>query len=388
MNDHFNQLIEDRKKQGLLRILRPNQSRGGGRVVCNGRELIDFCSNDYLGLGDHPRLKQAIADGAFKYGSASGASRLMSGDLALHHELEQATAQFKGKEAALVFNSGFQANAGLLPALAGPGDCVFLDRLSHASLIDGIRLSGAAFHRFEHNSLDHLRRLLEQHRAGARTAWIVTETVFSMDGDRAPLEGLVELKERFDCLLLVDEAHATGVFGAHGAGCAEAAIVAPAVDLIMGTYSKALAGFGGYVACSSIMKDYLINTCRSFIYSTALPPCVIAGNLESLNLIHDEPFRRKQVLQSAETLRNGLAKAGFDVRGSSQIVPIILGQNEKALHFAQTLETRGYRCLAVRHPTVPANEARLRLSISYHHSAEEIEKLVRDITQVRDEYKN
>ncbi len=388
MTDRFKQFLEDRKNQGLLRILRPNQSRSRGRVVCNGREMIDFCSNDYLGLADHPRLQQAIADGALKYGSAAGASRLMSGDFELHHELERRTAQFKGKEAALVFNSGFQANAGLFPALAGPGDCVFMDRLSHASLIDGVRLSGAAFHRFDHNSLDHLEKLLKRHRAAAQTAWIVTETVFSMDGDCAPLEDLVELKRKFDCRMMVDEAHATGIFGAHGAGCTESAGVQSEVDLIMGTFSKALAGFGAYVACDSIMKDYLINTCRSFIYSTALPPCIVAGNLESLALIHDEPFRRDRILRSADMLRVGLAGAGFAVRGTSQIVPVILGKNEKALHFAGALEAMGYRCLAVRHPTVPASEARLRVSVSCHHSAMDIENLIHDLIRARDEYKD
>lgn len=375
--------LEERKVQGLSRSLKPITCRNQSRITINGKEYLDLSSNDYLGLSQHPLLIEEIKCALDKFGTASCASRLMSGDSKLHHELEEKTAFFKNKEAALVFNSGYQANVGIISSLYGEGDVIFYDRLSHASIIDGIILSGARHLRFRHNDLEHLKGLLKKEREKFSKALIVTETIFSMDGDRAPLRGLVELKQRFNCSLLVDEAHATGIFGRNGSGIVEEEGLESEVDLIMGTFSKALAGFGAYLAASSEIIDYLINICRCFIYSTALPPEIIAGNLASLKLIKDEPERRVKLLESAEYFRSELESRGFKVRGNSQIVPLVVGENQKTVEFSRLLQERGYWTLPIRYPTVPKQEARLRFSLTFNHTRETLGKLIRDIDECR-----
>ena len=377
------EFLEERGKQGLLRKLKPAALRFDGKIHFGSREYIDFSSNDYLGLSGHPKLKKAAIEAVDKFGLGACASRLLSGDSEIFHLLEEAIAKFKGKEAALIFNCGYQANIGIISTLFTRGDCIFSDRLSHASIIDGMLLSQAKIFRFHHNDCQHLESLLEKERNKFGNALIITESIFSMDGDRAPLKELVRLKEKHNCQIMVDEAHATGVFGENGSGLVEEEGLSEKIDLIMGTFSKALAGFGAYLATSKSIVDYLVNTCRSFIYSTALPPVLIACNLASLELIKDEPHRRKTLLIMAKMLRDKLEEKGFYVKGSSQIIPLILGDNLRALKFANKIQDQGYWVLPVRPPTVPAGEARLRLSLSYYHNEETLNKLIDVISAIR-----
>jgi len=374
--------LAQRKKDGLLRVLRPADSRKSGKIYRNGKESLDFSSNDYLGLSEHPNLKEAARKAIESLGVSASASRLLSGDLNIHHLVEEKVAHFKGKESALVFNSGYQANIGIISSLYSRADAVFCDRLSHASIIDGVQQSGAKLFRFDHNDLNHLDSLLKSQRPKFKNCLIVTETVFSMDGDKPPLTELVNIKNVYGCFLMVDEAHATGIFGRNGAGVVEEQGLCEQIELIMGTFSKALGSFGAYLACSAKIKEYLINSCRSFIYSTALPPAVMAANLEALNIVRDEPFRRKTLLANADYFRSRLRQAGFDVRGSSQIVPLIVGDSNKAVRLSHELEQHGYWVLPVRPPTVPTGQARLRFSLTFHHSRQVLEKLANQLVEI------
>lgn len=376
------EFLKRRAEDGLLRQLCPAASRRNGMLSFGGREYIDFSSNDYLGLSHDPRLIAEAAKALETWGVSSSASRLMSGDLDIHHQLETKTAAFKKKEAALVFNSGYQANVGILSALYGKSDCIFADRLCHASIIDGVLLSGARLFRFRHNDAGHARVLIEKERNKFRNALIVTESIFSMEGDRAPLDELVGLKERYDCAMMADEAHATGIFGAGGSGVVEDDGLSARIDLIMGTFSKALGGFGGYLAASRATIDYLVNACRSFIYSTALPPSVIACNALSIDIVRKESFRRIQLLENARFLRDGLRQQGFEVRGCSQIVPVMTGETKRTAACAQRLREKGYRVLPIRPPTVPENSARLRLSLTAFHTEEILQRFINDLGDI------
>ncbi|MBL7071668.1 MAG: 8-amino-7-oxononanoate synthase [Candidatus Omnitrophica bacterium] len=375
--------LSEREERGLLRTLEPADSRHDGKIRFEDEEFIDFSSNDYLGLSGHPKVKNASKKAIDEFGASASASRLLSGDLSLCHRLEEATAEFKGKESSLVYNSGYQANVGIISALCKKGDAIFLDELSHASIIDGMLLSGARFFTFRHNDPGHLLSLLKKERPRFKEALIITETIFSMDGDRCPLREIIGLKESYDCRLLVDEAHATGIFGKNGSGVAEEEGLAEKVDMIMGTFSKALGSFGSYVATTGRIKDYLINSSRSFIYSTALPPSVIAANLAALGLIKEEPWRRSELLKNSDYLRGELSKSGFTVKGSSQIIPIILGESRAAADMSRCLKEKGYRALPIRPPTVAMGESRLRLSLTYYHKKEVLEKFVHDIQVCR-----
>ncbi len=381
--EKIEEFLRKREQEGLLRRLKPVSSRVGGALSYCGREYIDFSSNDYLGLSGHPKIVEAAKAALDEFGSANCASRLMSGDSELCHKLEEKIAEFKNKESALFFNSGYQANVGIISSLYGRGDCIFLDRLSHASLIDGAVLSQASLLRFRHNDINHLDALLQKERPKFKNALIVTETVFSMDGDKAPLKELVELKDKYNCEILVDEAHATGVFGKNGSGVVEEEGLAKKVDFIMGTFSKALAGFGAYLTASNKITEYLINTCRSFIYSTALPPAIIASNLASLDIIKEQPYRRERLLGLAQYFRDGLKDSGFQVRGQSQIVPVIIGENIKTQESAMRLQENGFWILPIRPPTVPKGEARLRFSLTFYHNKEILQRLINDITKIR-----
>lgn len=373
------EFLKKKELEGALRVLRPIASRKEGEIKINGKRYLDFSSNDYLGLAQHPKMIEAAKDALSKFGTASCGSRLLSGDLELHHLLEEKVARFKNKESALVFNSGYQANIGIISSLCGKESCIFSDKLNHASIVDGILLSGARFFRFQHNDVEHLESLLKKERARFKNAMIITESVFSMDGDIAPLKDLVCLKEKYNCTIMVDEAHATGIFGETGSGIVEQEGLSEKVDLIMGTFSKALGSFGAYLAAPKKLIEYLVNTCRSFIYSTALPPSVIACNLKSLELIKEEPGRRKKLLAGAEYFRNTLKANDLAVRGSSQIVPLVLGDNLKVVEFAKNLQEKGYWVLPIRPPTVPDGQARLRFSLTFYHNTGILKQLVEDI---------
>jgi len=363
----WTEFLEERERRQLLRRLVPSEARSPGVAVRGGREFVDFSSNDYLGLSSHPALLAAARDALARYGVGAGASRLMSGDLAIHHALEEEVASFKGTEAALVFNSGYQANTGIVPALLGRHDAVFADQLCHASQLDGALLSRARLFRFRHNDPEHLVHLLVRHRGSFQRALAMTESVFSMDGDRAPLAALLEACRRHRCLFLVDEAHATGVFGPQGRGCVEAEGLAGEVDLVMGTFSKALGAFGGYLAASRTVVDLLVNSARSFIYSTALPAPVIAASLAALRLCAAETVRGEELLHRAAIFREALRERGWRAAGESQIVPVAVGDSGRAVALSATLAGSGYLALPVRPPTVPEGSARLRFSLTLAH---------------------
>ena len=367
--------LDQQREKGGLRSLRSVIRRGKGRLVLAGddaQELLDFSSNDYLGLAEHPALIAAAQEALNRFGAGSGASRLMSGDLAVHHELEEAVALLKGKEAALTFGSGYMANAGIIPALVARHDLIFSDRLNHASIHDGCRLSGARLVRFRHNDLNHLAELLTKKR-GTGTALIVVESIYSMDGDRCPLPELVALKERFGCLLMVDEAHATGVFGENGGGVIEEDGVGSGVDLAMGTFGKALGSYGAYVAGNRVLIEYLLNRARSFVFSTALPPAVAAASLAAAQLIRQEPALRHELHEKIEYFKGLLRTGGYNADlGPSQIIPIRVGESRAALNKADLLRKKRIFATAVRPPTVPEGTARLRFSIPRHHSTADL----------------
>ena len=375
------EFLKKRQEDNLLRVLKPATSRGQGLRFSKGREYIDLSSNDYLGFTTHPKLKGASKEVVDRLGVGSSASRLLSGDLDIYHELEEEVANFKCKEKALIFNSGYQANVGIISAFCRRGDVIFSDKLNHASIIDGIILSGAKFFRFSHNDSNHLEHLLREQRRKFKEALIITESIFSMDGDKPALKELVNLKEKYNCKLMADEAHATGIFGKKGSGVVEEEGVVGEIDIIMGTFSKALGSFGGYVACSKESVDYLINTARSFIYSTALPPSVIAANLASLELVREEPERRRDLINNADYFRQELKAAGFKIKGSSQIVPLIVSDSQKVIKISEELQRKGYWVLPIRPPTVPTGESRLRFSLTYCHSKEILEKLIKDLCE-------
>jgi 8-amino-7-oxononanoate synthase len=380
--DWIEEFLRQRKEQNLLRTLRPAVLRKEGKIYFKGKKFFDFSSNDYLGLAGHPELKQAARESLEELGTSSSASRLLSGDLEIHHRLEEKIALLKGKENALVFNSGYQANVGIISSLCKKDDVIFSDKLNHASILDGILLSRAKLFRFLHNDLNHLEYLLKQERGKFKNCLIVTETIFSMEGDRPPLKELVSLKERYNCKIMVDEAHATGIFGKDGSGVVQEEGLADRVDLVMGTFGKALGSFGAYIAGSNKIIEYLINTCRSFIYSTALPPSVIAANLAGLKLLNKEPFRRKMLLANARYFSNELKKKGFKIKGSSQIVPLIVADTEKAIKLSAYLQDKGYWVLPIRPPTVPVRESRLRFSLTYNHTQGVLQELIKEINKI------
>ena len=368
--------LHEQKSSDLLRVLRNFESRRKGLVFWNNKKFIDFSSNDYLGFSDNAYIKKRSIQFIKKYGNSSAASRLLSGDFSYHHQLEKALANLKEKESALLFGSGFLANVGVLPALVAKEDVIFADQYIHASLIDGLQLCQAKFFRFKHNDANHLKLLLKKYRSDYKRAYIVTESVFSMDGDRASIESLIALKQRFDAFLYVDEAHGTGLFGPDGGGYLNELGVSDEIDIIMGTLGKALGSYGAYVAGSQNLKDFLVNRARSFIFSTSLPPSVVGAALGGVELLKKEPKRRKKVLALAEYFRIKLQKKGFQTIGDTQIIPIIIGKAEDAVRLSEKLLEEGFLALPIRPPTVSANSSRLRFSLTYYHSKEQIDSVI------------
>jgi len=368
---------------GLRRTLRLVESAPGAHVTVGGRELVCFSSNNYLGLANHPAIRAAVKAAVDRWGFGSGASRLVSGHRVPHRELESRLAAFKGTQAALVCPTGYQANLAAIRGLAGRGDVILLDKLDHASIIDGARGSGATVRVFGHRDYCKLERLLER-TASARRRVIVTDSLFSMDGDLADLLRLVELKQSYDAILCIDEAHATGVFGPMGKGVAEMMSVADQIDVTVGTLSKALGGIGGFITASAEVIDWLINTAGPFIYTTALPPAACAAALAALDLVAREPERRRKLLTQAQHLRNELTERGWDIGGScSQIVPIIVNESEQAQALSAALEADGLLVPAIRPPTVPRGRARLRISLSAEHTPEDLERLIGTLDRCR-----
>ncbi len=337
-------------------------ARGGGvRVRRAGRDLISFSCNDYLNLTHHPKLKQAAHAAIDAYGTGAGASRLVTGDVPLYAELESALAAYKGTESALIFGSGYLANLGAIPALVGKGDLILADKLSHACMIDAAKLSGATVMRFAHNNLDHCRLLLEANRAEHHHCLVLTETVFSMDGDRAPIQALSRLCKEFDSWLMTDDAHGFGVLPR----------TASPADIQMGTLSKACGSYGGYVCGSNLLISYLTTAARSLIFSTALPPATLAASLAGVKIIANEPDLVAKPMAHA---RHFTSLLGLDP-ATSAIVPVLLKENEKTLAASQQLEARGFLVAAIRPPTVPDNTARLRFAFTSSHETADVEAI-------------
>lgn len=366
--------LREYEDAGLLRRLRSIDCLPGGMArMEDGREVVNLASNDYLGLAHHPSLMEAMQKGVVDYGVGSTASRLVTGTRAVHARLEAALAELKGTEASLSFSSGYATSVGLIPSIAAKGDVIILDKLSHASLIDGAKLSGAQLHTFLHNDVDSLRRQLSKIRAKMpdTNVLVVTESVFSMDGDRAPLREIADVKDEFSAMLLVDEAHGFGLMGRRGAGLASECGVSERVEFQMGTLSKSAGLSGGYVACSRAWADCLINQARSFIYSTAPAPCLAEAALESIRLIAGDEgeVRRARLGELAREFSMILGQSG---RPMSSIFPYIVGENEDALSLADRLLERGYLAPAIRFPTVPRGTARLRMTLTANHSDEQL----------------
>jgi 8-amino-7-oxononanoate synthase len=370
--------LDELRSLGLHRRTRLVSGPQGPHVLLDGKPVLLLCSNNYLGLADHPSLRQAAADAAMRWGVGAGASRLVSGTMTIHRRLEERLAAFKGRESALVFGSGYLANAGTIAALARPGDVVFSDELNHASIIDGCRLSRADVFVYEHCDMEHLEWGIVE--AEGRGALIVTDSVFSMDGDVAPLAEIVELAERFGLRTMVDEAHGTGVLGPEGRGALAELGLENQVDVIVGTLGKALGSYGAFVACDEQMARYLVNAARTFIFSTALPPPAVAAALAGLDLLEREPRRVEKLAANAAALRQELEREGFDVGGSrTQIIPLVIGEAELAMRICEAALARGVFAQAIRPPTVPVMTSRLRLAVMATHREAELRAAARTL---------
>lgn len=372
LEDHALAELQRLTDAGLRRRLRPLDSAQGVLVMREGRKLVNFSSNDYLGLADSAELAQAFMEGVERFGTGAGASRLVCGDLAAHEELETELAVFKRTEAAIAFSNGYATALGVIPAVVGTGDTILLDKLCHASLIDAAKLSGATIRVFPHNHLEKLEKLLTgvREKDAAARVLIVTESIFSMDGDAAPLQEIVALKERFGAWLMVDEAHGVGVLGPQGRGLAAELGVEDLIELQMGTLGKALGVSGGYVACSRAVRDLLVNKARSLIYSTAPPPAVAWAAKEAVKLVVSDKgdALRTQLKARREALGLGSAPAA--------IFPLIIGDEGEAVRASEALLEQGFLIPAIRFPTVARGTARLRLTLSAAHEVVQIESLV------------
>jgi glycine C-acetyltransferase/8-amino-7-oxononanoate synthase len=358
--------LAELRESGLHRRLRLVESPQGPRVTLDGRRVLLLCSNDYLGLADRAEVRDAAAEAALRWGAGAGASRLISGNMTPHGELERRLAAFKGYEAALLFGSGYLANVGTIAALAGRGEVVFSDELNHASIVDGCRLARAETFVYRHGDAEHLAWGLRE--AGGRGALIVSDGVFSMDGDVAPLAELARLARDHGCRLMVDEAHATGALGPGGRGSVAAAGLSDEVDLVVGTLGKALGSYGAYVCASAELREYLLNTARSFIFSTAPPPPSLAAALAALTLLEEEPAMVERLNANAATLREGLAAEGLAAGGGqSQIVPLEVGDAARTMELCERLLERGVFAQGIRPPTVPEGSSRLRFSAMATH---------------------
>jgi 8-amino-7-oxononanoate synthase len=375
--------LAELERANLKRGLREISSEHDAYVEFDGRRMLMLSSNNYLGLASHPALKRAAAAAVENWGVGAGASRLIAGSLKPLHDLERQIARFKGLESALVFGSGYLANLGVLSALAGPGDVIFSDELNHASLIDGCRLSKAAVRIYRHRDVSHLAAMLPE-AAGARRRLIVTDSVFSMDGDLAPLADLVELARTHRAATVVDEAHGLGVFGPHGEGLASELGLEREIDIHVGTLSKALGSYGAYVAGSQVLTDFLINRARSLVFSTGLSPAMAAAAGAAIDLLEADRSLIAQLWDNARYLKQGLERAGFQLAPTaSPILPVMVGESASALEMAAALFERGFYVIAIRPPTVPPGTARLRLTPTAAHTRADLDRTLTAFGEIR-----
>jgi len=378
--------LDEIKEKNLYRTLRLLKGEQQPVVIIDDREVILLCSNNYLGLSSHPKLKAAAKEAIDKYGCSASSSRLISGNMGLHEKLEGKIANFKKTEDSLLFNSGYTANVGVIPTLIGKGDVIFSDELNHASIIDGCRMSRAEIRVFPHKDMDFLEKLLSESSKFKRKL-IITDGVFSMDGDLAPLPEIVKLADKYSSAIMVDDAHATGILGRGGRGIVEHYGLDGKVEIIMGTLGKALGSFGAYIAGNKILKEYLINKCRSFIFTTALPPPVLASSFAAIELIEGEPQIREKLWSNVKYLRKELTQLGYSIGGETQIIPIIIGDEGLTMTLGERLLDEGVFVQGIRYPTVPRGKARLRITVSSAHSMDNLEKALDAFDKVGHELK-
>jgi 8-amino-7-oxononanoate synthase len=370
--DELQARLDDLRDQGLYRKLRLISGPQGPRVLLDGKPVLLLCSNNYLGLADHPRVRQAAADAAMRWGAGAGASRLVSGNMTIHRRLEERIAEFKGAETCLLFGSGYLANTGIVAALAREGDVVFSDELNHASIVDGCRLARARTFVYDHCDMDHLEWGLRE--AGGRGALIVTDGVFSMDGDVAPLQRLVEIAHRYDARVMVDDAHGLGALGPGGRGSVADAGLEDDIDIVVGTLGKSLGSYGAYACMSRTMSKYLINTARTLIFSTALSPPAVAAAGAALDLLIAEPRRVERLQRNAKIMREALAGHGMATgESATQVLPLVVGAADDAVRVCERALEKGIFAQAIRPPTVPEGSSRLRLAVMASHTRTELQ---------------
>lgn len=377
----FEQKIKNLETRHLRRQFRIVESPSDTTIIIEGRRFISMASNNYLGLANHPAVNRAAVEAIEQWGVGAGAARLISGTMTPHHQLEQDLAQFKQVEAALTFGTGYTTNLGLIPALIERDGLILADRYCHASLIEACRLAKARLRVFHHNDVEHLEKLLKKREKACPTL-VVTEGVFSMDGDLAPLPELLTLCRQYEGTLVIDDAHGTGVMGENGRGTIEHFGLNPQDVIQMGTLSKAIGTSGGYIAGPAALRDYLINTSKAFIYTTASPPAIAAGASAAIRIIQDEPERLERLRKNRDALHASLTGLGFQLTGTqSPILPILVKSPERALEMSQALHEAGVYVPAIRPPTVPKDRSRLRLTVSSEHTEEQLENVMRRIQE-------
>jgi len=388
MDEILQSVLAERRAQNLYRERKVVASAQGAEVFVDGKKYLNFCSNDYLGLANHPAIIAAFKKAADEYGVGSGASHLVCGHTKLHHQLEEKLAEFTGRPRALLFSTGYMANLGVINALLGKSDFVFEDKLNHASLLDAGLLSGARFQRFLHNDLNNLEsrlvRVAAPENSGARKL-IVVDGVFSMDGDCAPLPQLAALAEKHNAWLMADDAHGIGVLGRHGGGCAEHfGLDRHQLPILMATLGKGFGTFGAFVAGSEALIETLIQFSRTYIYTTAMPAAVAAATLKSLELVIAENWRREHLQHLIARFRRGAAQIGLELFSSNTAIqPLSIGDAAEALRWSEALAARGIWISAIRPPTVPVNSARLRITLSAAHSETQVDRLLAALQEVR-----
>ena len=369
----FRDEIKDLKKKGLYRELRTIEGEQDSSVVMNGKRVLMFSSNNYLGLANHPGLKKASMDAALCYGTGSGGSRLISGNMEVHRTLEKEIALFKGTDRALLFSSGYHANVGAISALTGEGDLILSDELNHASIVDGCRLGRAEVRIYKHANMNSLKEILRR-SSRFKKRLIITDSVFSMDGDIAPLPDIVDLAEKYSALVMVDDAHGTGVLGEKGKGVIEHFGLGGRVEIQMGTLGKALGSFGAYIAGSEDLIHYLVNKARSFLYTTALPPSVCGSALAALKILGEGPHLISQLRHNATYFREGLRDLGYPIpEGETPIIPLVFGDPSVTMEMAQRLFDEGVYVQGIRPPTVPDGTSRLRITLMATHTKEQLD---------------
>ncbi len=388
VSDFFGQEIERLKRKDSYRSLRAMEGAAAPRMHVDGREVIVLCSSNYLGLATHPRLKAAAIEATDRLGVCSTASRLIAGNNELYHTLEERLAAFKGREAALVYSTGYMANLGVISAVVGEGDIIYTDALSHASIVDGCRLSRAVVKIFPHNDLDALEDLLRAD-SGVRRKLIVIDGVYSMDGDLAPFPDLTKLAKRYEALLMLDDAHGTGILGERGAGTAEHFGLegSDGADIEIGTLGKALGSFGAYVVGSRSLREYLINRSRSFIFTCALAPPALAAAIAGLDLVEQEPGIRQALWDNVRYFREGLHRLGLTTEPSvTHILPVVTYERERTMALTERLLELGVFCQGIRPPTVPPRTSRLRFTVTAAHTRGDLDQALAAIEQTFREF--